>query len=352
MLDEVGIIHMNGRIYDAKIARFLQADPIIQDPLNSQSLNRYSYVWNNPLNATDPSGFITEESIEAGIRNFNRRTAQAKRDAEFFGSSFIASAIASKQSSLAAFSAEYASFHTSVFAQNEGSRSLCSMGYYCTNTAPGVEQANDDNKSGLQAVFNDDQLNHIATLFNDRNYAGAYQYIFDQIKGLDSVSDETKYWFEKAIEINSNAGTAANTFIRAYTAYGLNMDGIRVNPKMLQETSDSIAKRVLSGVLKVGGVSKLDTMVRADISVALKDGGQTIGGWAGAFYYWNLKYGDNGETVGELIRSDPKELTKFRESFKFATFHTSLKHPLESIGGTRDAILNDDSREAMRHLSD
>jgi len=58
MLDEVGIIHMNGRIYDHTIARFLQADPIIQDPMNTQSLNRYSYVWNNPLNATDPSGYF------------------------------------------------------------------------------------------------------------------------------------------------------------------------------------------------------------------------------------------------------------------------------------------------------
>ena len=58
MLDEVGIIHMNGRIYDARLARFLQADPNIQSPGNSQSLNRYSYVLNNPLNATDPSGFF------------------------------------------------------------------------------------------------------------------------------------------------------------------------------------------------------------------------------------------------------------------------------------------------------
>lgn len=57
-LDEVGFIHMNGRIYDAKLARFIQADPIIQDPLKVQSLNRYSYVWNNPLNSTDPSGFV------------------------------------------------------------------------------------------------------------------------------------------------------------------------------------------------------------------------------------------------------------------------------------------------------
>src|SRR5690606_31089850 len=56
-MDEVGLIHMNGRVYDGKLARFVQADPIIQDPLRVQSLNRYSYVWNNPLNATDPSGF-------------------------------------------------------------------------------------------------------------------------------------------------------------------------------------------------------------------------------------------------------------------------------------------------------
>ena len=55
--DQVGIIHMNGRIYDPTIGRFLQADPIIQDPYNTQSLNRYSYVMNNPLSYTDPSGY-------------------------------------------------------------------------------------------------------------------------------------------------------------------------------------------------------------------------------------------------------------------------------------------------------
>ena len=56
MVDEVGLIHMNGHMYDPRIARFIQADPMIQDPMNSQSLNRYSYVMNNPLNATDPTG--------------------------------------------------------------------------------------------------------------------------------------------------------------------------------------------------------------------------------------------------------------------------------------------------------
>src|SRR5690625_1896267 len=60
-LDEVGLIHMNGRIYDPRLARFLQADPFIQAPGNTQSYNRYSYLWNNPLNATDPSGFILKK---------------------------------------------------------------------------------------------------------------------------------------------------------------------------------------------------------------------------------------------------------------------------------------------------
>lgn len=59
MLDELGLIHMNGRIYDAKLARFVQADPFIQAATDVQMYNRYSYVRNNPMNATDPSGFIS-----------------------------------------------------------------------------------------------------------------------------------------------------------------------------------------------------------------------------------------------------------------------------------------------------
>ena len=58
MLDEVGVIHMNGRIYDPTLARFLQADPYIQFPNNLQNHNRYSYVMNNPLSYTDPTGYF------------------------------------------------------------------------------------------------------------------------------------------------------------------------------------------------------------------------------------------------------------------------------------------------------
>ena len=55
-LDDIGLVHMNGRLYDATLARFLQADPALQDPANLQNLNRYAYCYANPLNCTDPSG--------------------------------------------------------------------------------------------------------------------------------------------------------------------------------------------------------------------------------------------------------------------------------------------------------
>jgi RHS repeat-associated protein len=54
--DNLGVIHMNGRIYDPVAARFLSADPVVQSPYDTQGLHRYAYVRNNPLRYTDPSG--------------------------------------------------------------------------------------------------------------------------------------------------------------------------------------------------------------------------------------------------------------------------------------------------------
>ena len=55
----MGIINMNGRIYDPLIGRFMSADPYIQAPDDLQSHNRYAYVMNNPLNLDDPSGYFS-----------------------------------------------------------------------------------------------------------------------------------------------------------------------------------------------------------------------------------------------------------------------------------------------------
>ncbi len=56
-LDGVGLVHMNGRVYDPVIGRFVSADPTVPDPSDLQSLNRYSYTRNNPLSVMDPTGY-------------------------------------------------------------------------------------------------------------------------------------------------------------------------------------------------------------------------------------------------------------------------------------------------------
>ena len=56
-VDELGLVHMNGRIYDPEIGKFLSADPTLQFPESTQGYNRYAYAGNNPLTFTDPSGF-------------------------------------------------------------------------------------------------------------------------------------------------------------------------------------------------------------------------------------------------------------------------------------------------------
>src|SRR5262249_17468241 len=56
-LSVAGLVHLNGRVYDPLIARMLSADPVVPDALNAQAWNRYSYVGNDPLAFTDPSGF-------------------------------------------------------------------------------------------------------------------------------------------------------------------------------------------------------------------------------------------------------------------------------------------------------
>ena len=56
MLDNLGLVHMDGRVYDPALGRFMSADPLVGDLTDSQAVNPYAYVGNRPLIAVDPSG--------------------------------------------------------------------------------------------------------------------------------------------------------------------------------------------------------------------------------------------------------------------------------------------------------
>jgi hypothetical protein len=65
---------MNGRIYDPLLGRFLSADLMVENVASLQSYNRYSYVRNNPLTFTDPTGFYSILGLEfidgGGVKGF------------------------------------------------------------------------------------------------------------------------------------------------------------------------------------------------------------------------------------------------------------------------------------------
>lgn len=65
--DDVWLVHMNGRVYDQNLGRFLSVDPVVQDG-GSQALNPYSYIRNNPLSGTDPSGYASQKDECAGTK--------------------------------------------------------------------------------------------------------------------------------------------------------------------------------------------------------------------------------------------------------------------------------------------
>jgi RHS repeat-associated protein len=59
VIPDVGLVNMNGRVYDPVLGRFLTPDPNVQFVADLQSYNRYSYVHNNPLRYTDPTGYFS-----------------------------------------------------------------------------------------------------------------------------------------------------------------------------------------------------------------------------------------------------------------------------------------------------
>jgi RHS repeat-associated protein len=59
----IGLYYYNARWYDAYLNRWIQPDTIVPQPENPQSLNRFSYVYNNPLKYSDPTGHCPSNEI-------------------------------------------------------------------------------------------------------------------------------------------------------------------------------------------------------------------------------------------------------------------------------------------------
>jgi len=65
MLDGTGLQYHRARYLSSYLNQWIQPDTIMPDIRNPQTLNRYSYVNNNPINFTDPTGLCAENADES-----------------------------------------------------------------------------------------------------------------------------------------------------------------------------------------------------------------------------------------------------------------------------------------------
>jgi len=85
-IKEYGLINMNGRLYDPIVGRMLSPDIYVQDPTYSPSYNRYSYVNNNPLKYTDPSGYIPYQfQLDNYFNAIDNRDLRMCSDGVYYG---------------------------------------------------------------------------------------------------------------------------------------------------------------------------------------------------------------------------------------------------------------------------
>lgn len=96
-IDEVGLINMNGRLYDPQQGRFLNPDPFVQAPTDPQNFNRYSYCLNNPLKYTDPDGefwhLVIGGLIGGTVNWISNGCKWDSEGAKYFGIGFVAGAV-------------------------------------------------------------------------------------------------------------------------------------------------------------------------------------------------------------------------------------------------------------------
>jgi RHS repeat-associated protein len=95
-LDSVCLVNANARIYDPTVGRFMSPDDMVPDPLDLQSLNRYSYVDNNPLSFTDPTGHEIgiETVVVWGTQQFAETVAPQAAAAAFLPPQVTAALVA------------------------------------------------------------------------------------------------------------------------------------------------------------------------------------------------------------------------------------------------------------------
>lgn len=93
-LDNMQLVHMNGRLQDPLLGRMLAPDPVLAGGLDPQALNPYSYANNNPASYFDPSGYLFSKLRKVIRRGLHRIGHAGQRLVRNWGRPIVAAVAA------------------------------------------------------------------------------------------------------------------------------------------------------------------------------------------------------------------------------------------------------------------
>ena len=86
-----GLYYLRARMYDPRTGRFTQTDPVSGQLGDAQSLHRYAYSWNDPVNLADPSGESPLDEISEALDQIQKSIAYLAFGSAVSGSRFLRS---------------------------------------------------------------------------------------------------------------------------------------------------------------------------------------------------------------------------------------------------------------------
>ncbi|WP_394132394.1 RHS repeat-associated core domain-containing protein [Shewanella maritima] len=311
-MNEQQLIHMNGRVYDYNMGRFMSVDPFIQSPTSTQSVNPYSYIMNNPLAGTDPTGYVAEE------KEFKIKVATT-------GSRI-------KRSVTATVSSNGKGGATVTFSGGNGaSRSAAKNAVAGKLSAAGFKVSDIGGQSNIaQSASNND---------NEGRYQGSLQ---DQIKqqaheGIQSVGNDLGYSSEGSVDASwgsitkddsgniTNANVNCGTSCQKVAADGHQFNMSRLDLQMFHMRKAYYASQaetakyqgaVLGGIL--GGALAVEGVIASRAWLSVAGNAKKARKWCSAFgiaVCSSLTSGNGGKLTFE-VPSRGGQIFRHREAVR------------------------------------
>ena len=272
-VDELGLVHMNGRIYDPEIGKFLSADPTLQFPESTQGYNRYVYAGNNPLTFTDPSGFSFWKRLMMVVGSFLSHLPLPTNLFLRVLWQFVVGYLQSGGSVAAGLNRATNHWYGRIRNSNTSARGPPSNPALITNLAPGRSGAESPEKDADWQEITESMRWHLGTARRtDASDATNGERKSAAGRATESGSFDYVFWIRVAADFGISYIPVVGPVVGIYEAYGT-----------LSDPNSSTSDRVFAivGILPTGDIFRIlahTKIVQAGVRVAEQVAGKAARG--------------------------------------------------------------------------